>query len=182
MAIRQTQTEVAPGGQQRSGPASPDAAGPEAAAGPNKVVLVGNPNVGKSVLFQHLTNKYVTVSNFPGTTVEIARAHANLHGRRVEVIDTDLGLSAASGAQTREGFKQLLPSVALGEVGSCRETAATSARRSSGSCSRRATRPSAPLRNTTTPNPATALCAMSSSNAGIPSSKSSSASPRSSTH
>lgn len=37
------------------------------------VALVGNPNVGKSVLFGHLTGSYVTVSNYPGTTVEIAR-------------------------------------------------------------------------------------------------------------
>ena len=36
---------------------------------------------------------------------------------QVEVIDVDLGMSAASGAQVREGFKQLLASVALGEVG-----------------------------------------------------------------
>ncbi len=35
----------------------------------------------------------------------------------VEVIDVDLGMSASSGAQVREGFKQLLASVALGEVG-----------------------------------------------------------------
>src|SRR5688500_13826656 len=37
-----------------------------------KLVLVGNPNVGKSVFFNHLTGLYVDVSNFPGTTVEIA--------------------------------------------------------------------------------------------------------------
>ena len=36
---------------------------------------------------------------------------------RVEVIDCDLGMSASSGSQTREGFKQLLASIALGEVG-----------------------------------------------------------------
>ena len=36
---------------------------------------------------------------------------------QVEVIDVDLGMSAASGARVREGFKQLLASVALGEVG-----------------------------------------------------------------
>ena len=35
----------------------------------------------------------------------------------IEVIDADLGRSAASGAQVREGFKQLLASVTLGEVG-----------------------------------------------------------------
>lgn len=37
------------------------------------VVLVGNPNVGKSVVFNALTGVYVDVSNFPGTTVEITR-------------------------------------------------------------------------------------------------------------
>ena len=51
-------------------------------------ILVGNPNVGKSVLFKNLTNRYVTVSNFPGTTVEVFRARASFDGRDVEVIDT----------------------------------------------------------------------------------------------
>ena len=37
-----------------------------------KLVLVGNPNVGKSVFFNHLTGIYVDVSNFPGTTVDIS--------------------------------------------------------------------------------------------------------------
>ncbi len=35
----------------------------------------------------------------------------------VEVIDRDLGMSATIGAQPRAGFKQLLASIALGEVG-----------------------------------------------------------------
>lgn len=36
-----------------------------------KIVLAGNPNVGKSVFFNTLTGLYVDVSNFPGTTLEI---------------------------------------------------------------------------------------------------------------
>lgn len=36
---------------------------------------------------------------------------------QIEVIDSDLGASAASGARVRSGFKQLLASIALGEVG-----------------------------------------------------------------
>ncbi len=36
-----------------------------------KIALVGNPNVGKSIFFNYLTNIYVEVSNFPGTTVEV---------------------------------------------------------------------------------------------------------------
>ena len=35
------------------------------------VLLVGNPNVGKSVIFYELTGKYATVSNYPGTTVDV---------------------------------------------------------------------------------------------------------------
>ncbi len=37
-----------------------------------KLVLVGNPNVGKSVVFNYLSGLYVDVSNFPGTTVEVS--------------------------------------------------------------------------------------------------------------
>ena len=40
------------------------------------VVLVGNPNVGKSVVFAALTGIYVDVSNFPGTTVELTMGRA----------------------------------------------------------------------------------------------------------
>lgn len=39
-----------------------------------KIVLVGNPNCGKSVFFNAFTGMYVDVSNFPGTTVEIMAA------------------------------------------------------------------------------------------------------------
>src|SRR6266498_4751268 len=53
-----------------------------------KVALVGNPNVGKSVLFNALTGAYVTVSNYPGTSVEVARGNATIEGEQFEVIDT----------------------------------------------------------------------------------------------
>ena len=54
----------------------------------SSVLLVGNPNVGKSVFFRLLTGRYVVVSNYPGTTVEIARGSGRVGGRTVEVIDT----------------------------------------------------------------------------------------------
>jgi ferrous iron transport protein B len=41
------------------------------------LVLVGNPNVGKSVFFNALTGKYVDVSNFPGTTIDISTGRFN---------------------------------------------------------------------------------------------------------
>jgi ferrous iron transport protein B len=52
------------------------------------VILVGNPNVGKSALFAALTGHYVAVSNYPGTTVEIARGTLSFNGDRRPVIDT----------------------------------------------------------------------------------------------
>ena len=54
------------------------------------VLLLGNPNVGKSLLFKNLTNRYVNVSNFPGTTVEVTRAWATFIGDKgqVEVVDS----------------------------------------------------------------------------------------------
>ncbi len=52
------------------------------------LLLVGNPNVGKSALFGHLTGKYVTVSNYPGTTVDITRGRYRRAGRVMQVIDT----------------------------------------------------------------------------------------------
>lgn len=51
------------------------------ATGKTRLVLVGNPNVGKSVFFNHLTGLYVDVSNFPGTTIEVA--HGDHHSYAV---------------------------------------------------------------------------------------------------
>lgn len=44
----------------------------EVQQGKKKVVLAGNPNVGKSVFFNEFTGLYVDVSNFPGTTLDIS--------------------------------------------------------------------------------------------------------------
>ena len=60
------------------------AAGTVARPGSETIVLVGNPNVGKSVVFNALTGTYVDVSNFPGTTVELTRGRLGEH----DVIDT----------------------------------------------------------------------------------------------
>ncbi len=53
-----------------------------------RAVLVGQPNVGKSVVFGALTGSYVTVSNYPGTTVEVTRGRARFGEHAWEVVDT----------------------------------------------------------------------------------------------
>ncbi len=53
-----------------------------------KIAIVGTPNVGKSVLFGALTGTYATVSNYPGTTVEVTRSRGRIGEEEFEVIDT----------------------------------------------------------------------------------------------
>jgi ferrous iron transport protein B len=56
--------------------------------GLSKVLLVGSPNTGKSLLFNSLTGIYTSVSNYPGTTVEVARGKIKIGGESFEVLDT----------------------------------------------------------------------------------------------
>ncbi|MBP7216589.1 MAG: ferrous iron transporter B [Candidatus Omnitrophica bacterium] len=53
----------------------------------SKIFLLGNPNVGKSVVFSRLTGVQVVSSNYPGTTVEVAKGYLTLGDQRIEVVD-----------------------------------------------------------------------------------------------
>jgi ferrous iron transport protein B len=48
-----------------------------------KIYLAGNPNVGKSVIFNKLTGINVIVSNYPGTTVEVMQGTMEVDGQKV---------------------------------------------------------------------------------------------------
>ncbi|MCL0065675.1 ferrous iron transporter B [Dehalococcoidia bacterium] len=52
-----------------------------------KILLMGNPNVGKSVLFSRLTGLNVVASNYPGTTVEFRKGTLKFGGLSAEIID-----------------------------------------------------------------------------------------------
>ncbi|RPI50477.1 MAG: ferrous iron transporter B, partial [Chloroflexi bacterium] len=52
-----------------------------------RIFLVGNPNVGKSVVFQRLTGIFAIASNYPGTTVELATGKTRLGNGMAEVAD-----------------------------------------------------------------------------------------------
>jgi len=52
-----------------------------------KILLVGNPNVGKSVIFSRLTGVSVIASNYPGTTVEFCEGGLGSGDKKMDVID-----------------------------------------------------------------------------------------------
>lgn len=77
-----------------------------------KVVLAGNPNVGKTSLFNHLTGLRARVGNYPGVTVERLSGRVSLpSGAEVEVIDAPGAYSLA--ARSRD--EQVALRVLLGE-------------------------------------------------------------------
>jgi len=52
-----------------------------------KILLVGNPNVGKSAIFSRLTGVRVVAANYPGTTVGIANGSMRLGKKQVQLVD-----------------------------------------------------------------------------------------------
>jgi ferrous iron transport protein B len=52
-----------------------------------KILLMGNPNVGKSVIFSRLTGANVIASNYPGTTIDFTKGMMCIDGNRIELID-----------------------------------------------------------------------------------------------
>jgi ferrous iron transport protein B len=51
------------------------------------ILLVGHPNVGKSILFSRMTGVRTTVSNYPGTTVDYTNGWLGFENRYYRVVD-----------------------------------------------------------------------------------------------
>jgi ferrous iron transport protein B len=51
------------------------------------VALTGNPNAGKSSLFNAITGAHQRVGNFPGVTIEKLEGYTDFQGRRITVVD-----------------------------------------------------------------------------------------------
>ena len=66
------------------------------------LLLTGNPNVGKSVVFSRLTGLRVMSSNYPGTTVEFVSGSARLGGERFQVVDVPGTYSLAATCAAEE--------------------------------------------------------------------------------
>ena len=67
----------------------------------HRLLLTGNPNVGKSVVFSRLTGLDAMSSNYPGTTVEVLSGTARFRGQRFRIVDVPgtYSLAASSPAE-----------------------------------------------------------------------------------
>ena len=72
------------------------------------VALVGQPNVGKSVVMNLLTGAGVVVSNYPGTTVEVTKGSFLSPSGRITVIDTPGTYSLHSDTQEQRVTQRVL--------------------------------------------------------------------------
>jgi len=71
-------------------------------------MLVGSPNVGKSVIFNDLTGRYAVVSNYPGTTVEVCRGQARVGDVLLEVVDSPGTYSLVAVSEDEQVTQRLL--------------------------------------------------------------------------
>ncbi len=75
-----------------------------------KILLMGNPNVGKSVIFSRLTGVRVISSNYPGTTVNYTHGYMKLGGEQAEVIDVPGTYTLEPTCEAEEVARKMLDS------------------------------------------------------------------------
>lgn len=84
-------------------------------AAESTLVLVGNANVGKSVIFNALTGMNQTIGNWPGKTVELAQGTFLFQGRRLRVVDLP-GVYSLSAYSQEELVARDFLAAGLGDV------------------------------------------------------------------
>jgi small GTP-binding protein domain len=75
-----------------------------------KILLMGNPNVGKSVIFSRLTGVNVIASNYPGTTVGYTKGFMKVGEEKAEVIDVPGAYTLKPTSEAEEVARQMLES------------------------------------------------------------------------
>jgi ferrous iron transport protein B len=73
-----------------------------------RILLVGNPNVGKSALFSRLTGTHIIASNYPGTTVGFTKGYLKLGEERAELIDVPGTYTLEPSSRAEEVAVQML--------------------------------------------------------------------------
>ena len=73
-----------------------------------KILLMGNPNVGKSVIFSRLTGVHVIAANYPGTTIGYTKGFMKLGEEMVEVIDVPGTYTLEPNSEAEEIAQEML--------------------------------------------------------------------------
>ena len=81
-----------------------------------RIFLIGNPNVGKSAVFSRLTGVQVIASNYPGTTVEIAKGYLKIGEEKIEVVDLPGTYSLEATSRAEDVAVSLLKSYPKDEI------------------------------------------------------------------
>ncbi|MEW6557117.1 MAG: FeoB small GTPase domain-containing protein [Elusimicrobiota bacterium] len=81
-----------------------------------KILLMGNPNVGKSVIFSHLTGINVIASNYPGTTVEFTKGYLKISDEKYEVIDVPGTYTLDATSKAKEVAVEMLKEGGRGDI------------------------------------------------------------------
>jgi ferrous iron transport protein B len=79
-----------------------------AARGVKKVALIGQPNCGKSTIFNAVAGYRSATGNFPGTTVHLAWSQVRLNGFQFELVDLPGIYSLTTGNPAEKAAKQFL--------------------------------------------------------------------------
>jgi len=77
-------------------------------AGQITVALIGQPNCGKSTIFNHVVGYRSETANFPGSTVEVSRGQVRLNGYILQLLDVPGIYSLTSSNPAEASAKQLL--------------------------------------------------------------------------
>ncbi|MCD6390394.1 MAG: ferrous iron transporter B [Dehalococcoidia bacterium] len=73
-----------------------------------RILLMGNPNVGKSALFSRLTGTHIIASNYPGTTVGFTKGYLKLGEEQAEIIDVPGSYTLEPGSKAEEVAVEML--------------------------------------------------------------------------
>jgi ferrous iron transport protein B len=81
---------------------------PRGSSRPRTIVLIGQPNCGKSTIFNHVVGYRSETANFPGSTVEVAQGQVRLNGHIAQLLDVPGIYSLTSSNPAEAAAKQLL--------------------------------------------------------------------------
>ncbi len=73
-----------------------------------RVALIGQPNCGKSTLFNHVAGYRSATANYPGTTVRLASSQVRLNGHVIDLIDVPGIYSLTTSNPAEDAAKRLL--------------------------------------------------------------------------